>query len=98
MRFETKLYPIRGGDTEEADISDISRLRVVSLDKRALSVYHVVKLGSDFQPSSVRSLASRAEKILPAEHTSTLATVRNLGILYSHQGKLALEGFEKAVL
>jgi tetratricopeptide (TPR) repeat protein len=46
------------------------------------------------------------EKALGAEHTSTLDTVYNLGILYMNQGKLAeaeqmyqraLQGYEKAV-
>ena len=46
------------------------------------------------------------EKVLGAEHTSTLTTVNNLGILYMNQGKLAaaeqmygraLAGFEKAL-
>jgi hypothetical protein len=46
------------------------------------------------------------EKVLGTEHTSTLQTVNNLGILYSNQGKLAeaeemyrraLQGFEKAL-
>ena len=46
------------------------------------------------------------EKALGAEHTSTLDTVNNLGILYADQGKMAeaeamyvraLQGYEKAV-
>ena len=46
------------------------------------------------------------EKVLGAEHTSTLTTVNNLGILYMNQGKLAaaeqmygraLAGFEKVL-
>jgi hypothetical protein len=30
-----------------------------------------------------------SEKALGAEHTSTLSTVNNLGLLYADQGKLA---------
>jgi tetratricopeptide (TPR) repeat protein len=46
------------------------------------------------------------EKALGPEHTSTLGTVNNLGLLYADQGKLveaeqmfqrALQGYEKAV-
>jgi hypothetical protein len=59
----------------------------VSLDKRALSVYHAVKLGNDFQPSSVRSLASQAEKIYQRsihQHSPRSGTWASF---YSHQGQ-----------
>jgi hypothetical protein len=44
-------------------------------------------------------------KTLSAEHTSTLSTINNLGVIYRDQGKLgeaemyqrALEGYEKAL-
>ena len=47
----------------------------------------------------------RTEKALGPEHTSTLDTVNNLGLLYADQGKMTkaekiyqrtLEGYEKA--
>ena len=53
----------------------------------------------------VQALAGR-EKALGLDHTSTLSTINNLGILYRDQGKLAeaeqmyvqaLAGYEKAL-
>ena len=53
----------------------------------------------------LRALQGR-EKALGAEHTSTLDTVSNLGVLYAKQGKMAeaevmylraLQGYENAM-
>jgi tetratricopeptide (TPR) repeat protein len=62
-------------------------------------------LNNEAEEMYVRALRGY-EKAWGAEHTSTLVTVNNLGVLYKNQGKMveaeemllrALRGYEKAV-
>ena len=82
-----------------------------TFDQRINGAFNIAgMLKQQIRYNSAKKIYERAlqgyEKALGAEHTSTLDTVNNLGLLYADQGKLdeaekmyqrALQGYEKAL-
>ncbi|KAI9759277.1 MAG: hypothetical protein M1840_003498 [Geoglossum simile] len=89
-------------------LQELDRSKISSLRDSAFTFASLYKSHCRYQDAEVmyQQALTGYEKALGPEHTSTLGTVGNLGILYSDQGKLteaeamyqrALTGYEKAL-